>query len=393
MRLHRCIALHHRLAEDDLASTHLRPCSEAIPAPSYCPNGPWSVRPRCARTTDDSAIRIRYYVSAVDNALYDGGFALASRYQTYGQQSFIYDFVRCATRLGVSMELVLDQLDLFPLAEPISRHCHVTELGRDALASHPDVLLLDTITDAMLSALPTAVPAITVVHRARQTFSAGVIARSNKFLCMTPNALAIQSERLPASRLALITQGVDLTRFQPTRCAARAESEPPRVLWYTRLSTGKRNTLFQTLEGLIQTPVRLTLLGDGPLFWEISDRFGEAISLVSFIPCHSIHNFISSYDVVISSGRGVMEALACGVPSICAGLGYAGVVTPTNIASLLDYNLTGWLLPAGPAPVADDIHRACLISGHICRQMAEQHLDGLVTVRQVVRLISGLSSV
>ena len=58
----------------------------------------------------------------------------------------------------------------------------------------------------------------------------------------------------------------------------------------------------------------------GEAFWRISDEFGDQVTLINHIPCHSIHRFLTDFDVIVSSGRGAMEALARGFPRFVRGL-------------------------------------------------------------------------
>jgi hypothetical protein len=56
-----------------------------------------------------------------------------------------------------------------------------------------------------------------------------------------------------------------------------------------------------------------------------------------------------------------MEACASGIPALCAGLGYAGLVTDENIPKLIKRNLTGY----GEAVPTRNIH-------HHIRQALDQ---------------------
>ncbi len=118
----------------------------------------------------------------------------------------------------------------------------------------------------------------------------------------------------------------------------------------------------------------MTVLGAGEAFWRISDEFGDQVTLINHIPCHSIHRFLTDFDVIVSSGRGAMEALASGIPTLCAGFEYAGLITPDNIQTLLETNLTGYGFGIPVSAIADDVARAMRVSPTVCRRLAEEHL-------------------
>lgn len=59
-------------------------------------------------------------------------------------------------------------------------------------------------------------------------------------------------------------------------------------------------------------------------------------------PVWCIEKFMQIADVVITAGRGVYEAMACGKPVICYGRYWAdGIVTPENIVELMKCNCSG----------------------------------------------------
>jgi hypothetical protein len=83
---------------------------------------------------------------------------------------------------------------------------------------------------------------------------------------------------------------------------------------------------------------------------------------------------LPDFDVIVSSGRGAMEALASGIPTLCAGFEYAGLITPENIQTLLETNLTGYGFGIPVSAIAEDVARAMLVSPTVCRRLAEEHL-------------------
>lgn len=60
------------------------------------------------------------------------------------------------------------------------------------------------------------------------------------------------------------------------------------------------------------------------------------------IPVWHTEKFMQDADVVVTAGRGVYEAMACGKPVICYGAYWAdGIVTPENIIELMKCNCSG----------------------------------------------------
>ena len=196
--------------------------------------------------------------------------------------------------------------------------------------------------------------------------------RCTKFLCMTETAFRYQSRTIPIEKLVLIRQGVDLERFMP-KPRSLGPSRDPRVLVYSRMDQEKETTKRSVIEQLVKTNAQVTVLGAGEAFWRISDDFGDQVTLINHIPCHSIHRFLTDFDVIVSSGRGAMEALASGIPTLCAGFQYAGLITPENIQTLLETNLTGYGFGIPVSAIADDVERAMLVSPTVCRRLAEEH--------------------
>jgi glycosyltransferase involved in cell wall biosynthesis len=297
---------------------------------------------------------------------------LQERYQTYGQHSFIYDFVAAASWRRIDVSLLVDGLDAFPLAKPLAVYCDVTEFMRNSSPIDADLILLDQVSGPILAELPADVPAFCLVHNAGAVYPSSLHARCDKLVCMTERSFALQQRNVDTEKLVLIHQGVDTHRFNPHPVEAGGGSEP-RVLLYTRMEAAKRNVVISVVDKLLSTDIRLTVVGDGEVFWEISDTYGETLTLINHIPCHSIHNFLPRFEAVISSGRGAMEALACGLPTLCAGFEYGGLITPKNIRAHMRTNLTGFAMGRDVSAVGDEVRAATAFDRLLCREMAEQY--------------------
>jgi len=317
-------------------------------------------------------MNVLYAVSAQGNPLYRGKFGLHGRYQTYGQHGFIYDLISAASRRGVRATLLVEELSVFPLAEPLRKYARVSELNEESLAEPIDLILLDEPSERLMSFLPAGVPAICFIHRKTSVYSQEIRDRCDHFVCMTEAALEYQSTRIAPGKLKLVHHGVDVERFTPSHQIRERNKSRPNLLFYTRLDR-EESTMWRVLEELLRCDVRLTMLGDGDAFWAISDRYGSDLTLINHIPCHSIHNFLHHFDIVASAGRGLFEALACGLPALCAGYEYGGLVLPNNIRRHMEVNITGYRMASDLARMRQDIELAMSLEPETCRLMAENH--------------------
>jgi glycosyltransferase involved in cell wall biosynthesis len=320
-----------------------------------------------------------YALSFRENPLYGGKYRLRGRYQTYGQQAFVYDVVVAASRRGVKVTLMVEGLHAFPLAEPLRRHCTVVDADDRRDVGSVDLTLVDEPSETLLRAIPSRVRTLCCVHKKGATYSEAVRERCNGFVCMTEGTVEYQAKYIARDKLIFARHGVDLQRFVMNADRPHAQDRRPHVLFYSRLDR-EESVMWQVLEELLRANVRLTMLGDGDAFWAISDRFGDRLTLINHIPCHSIHHFLHHFDIVVSAGRGVMEALASGLPALAAGFAYGGPVLPENIKQHLEVNLTGFSMARPLAFLTDDLHRISALAPQTCRRMAEEYcsVDGFL---------------
>nr|WP_203599000.1 hypothetical protein [Streptomyces sp. SID10853] len=309
------------------------------------------------------------------NAIYDGKYSRHGRFHTYGQHSFVLDLIRTMSRAGHTVRLVVDTPASFALTSTFRGMESVTvaEEKETDPSDKTDLILVDEVPDEMLMRFDAHIPAFRIVHHAGRRSSDYLVARCERFLCMTENALSLQRRYLPPGRAVLAHQGVDLERFPAvlTRSGARR----PRVLLYCRLDSGREALLGRIIENIDRDELLVYVAGDGPGFWDMSDRFGSEIILINHVPCQSIPNLLAEMDVVISLGRGAMEAMATGIPTLCAGHHYAGPITADNIDSLLRYNLTGADSDRHPSLVMADIREALDSDRQAVRALAEERLS------------------
>jgi glycosyltransferase involved in cell wall biosynthesis len=337
-------------------------------------------------------VHILYLVSAFDNPLYEGRYELHGRYMTFGQHSFILDLVAGLARRGERITLAIEGIDRFPISDPLRRLCRVIDPQQTPIPDDVDLVLLDEGSDRLLGSCPCGIPAFRIVHNAAVPFSAAVIQRCQRFICLTERSFERLSTRLPGEKLLLAHQGVDLMRFRPPHPRNRLDPAHIRVLIYSRLDANREPTIWRLLEQFEGTSARVTLLGDGDRFWSICDRFAAVITPVHFVPCTSIHHVLSNFDLVISSARGVMEALAMGIPALCGGYEYAGPVVQENIGRHLTVNITGFGMGTGPERVWEDTQKSVEISTEACRSLAETYCSVDLFIDRILQGAATLSA-
>lgn len=316
-------------------------------------------------------MHVCYLLGSTANPLYGGKHALAGRFHTYGQHAFILDFVTALSRRGDDVHVMVHGLDTLPIARALAAVGSVTVSERPPRRA--DLVVVDEAPDEMLVPFDQRIPAVKIVHNAYTQASRYVVERCSRFICMTENALERQSVHSRPGQCVLVHQGVDLKRFSPRPRTAPVDR--PKVLMHCRMDSGRETTLLQVLDHLDRTGLLVHVVGDGPGFWDVEDRFGNEIILMNHVPNRSVPNLLREMDVVISLGRGAMEAMATGLPVLCAGHGYAGAVTAENIESLLHYNLTGYRAGRDPGRVMDDVSSALAANPQEVRATAERYLS------------------
>lgn len=168
----------------------------------------------------------------------------------------------------------------------------------------------------------------------------------NRIVCCAQSVAADHRERgYDASRMIVIENGVDLTRFQPdlhARSAVRAELgvclETPLIGHVARFHPQKdHETLFAAIKHYQSTSgaahfvlVGPKILSDEPRIRELLGRYGISSGVHCLGERHDIQRIHSALDIATSSsawGEGfpnvLCEAMACGVPCVATDSGDA----------------------------------------------------------------------
>jgi hypothetical protein len=254
-------------------------------------------------------------------------------------------------------------------------HCSITEFSEGLRhLQEADVVIIDKLSNEAVDMINTDTLVLSFIHNAGEVIYPQQVDLSRKFICMSETAVQFQSKYIPREKLLLCHQGVDMTRFVPR--VSSPPSEKTRVLVFTRLARQKRATLTAVLDELLKEDrYNITVLGDGDFFWELSNTYGNRVTVINHIPCNSIQNFLPGFDLIISSARGVMEACASGIPAICAGFGYAGVVSEEKIPGLMVRNLTGYGEQEDLSAIHQEIQKALGMHRSYWRSLSKKHFD------------------
>ncbi|MEW6172561.1 MAG: glycosyltransferase family 4 protein [Bacillota bacterium] len=138
-------------------------------------------------------------------------------------------------------------------------------------------------------------------------------------------------------KLVIIQNGVDTERFKPLYQHRGGK----KLLFIGRLDMDKRYSLKIIFEAVEALPgVELLVAGSGPYLDELRLDAPPFVKWLGYV--QDMAPVINQADIVIGTGRGVREAMACGVPAIALdACGYDGLATPETIKSLEYQNFSG----------------------------------------------------
>ena len=168
--------------------------------------------------------------------------------------------------------------------------------------------------------------------------------------------------RLPAQRIEVIRNGVDLSRFQPAHCQPESTGRPFVVGWVGRLEPPKRpDVLVDALAQLAPAlpELRVRMAGPGSLLEPMRQRasqagIGDRLELLG--PRDDVAQLLADMDcyVLCSDNEGLpialVEAMATGLPCIASAVG--------GIGGLIRHEIDGLLLqPNDPSLLAGLLRR------------------------------------
>ncbi|WP_414617745.1 hypothetical protein [Dyadobacter sp. 32] len=316
-------------------------------------------------------MKVTYIIGAMGNPLYQGDFFDRGVYKTFGQHSFIYDLVVGMQNQGVTIDILVDDLNSFPLANIfLELGISVTRyLYKEIVSS--DLILIDGTSSNILLDVYLKGLVVGIVHNHLHQHSPLFYRRCKIIMCMTKHARKIQGAYVNENKVVVITQGIDLERFKPV-CAARRNRK---VLIYSRMDKHKGSIYIPIVERLIKRGFEISVLGDGVNYRLMKNAFCEGVAFHEHCPCWRIHDFTKDFDVIVSNGRGVMEGMASGKVTIAAGVEYGGLVDTSNVSFLFERNFTGSNQKDARITVEEDIDRGMNHSMAYYRGIAEELFD------------------
>jgi glycosyltransferase involved in cell wall biosynthesis len=186
--------------------------------------------------------------------------------------------------------------------------------------------------------------------------TAGKLARAHVAVTPALARVALKSGDCDGTRLHVVPNGVDLTRFKPSRRAraqARLELGIPRDAWVVgtvgRLSPEKDQALLvDAMANQLGEHRQLVLVGDGPERAALAARVAATgrSRYVHMTGARSdVQNLLAAFDAFALTSRTeglplvLLEAMAMGLPVISTAVG--------GIPDLVEHRVTGFLLPPG----------------------------------------------
>jgi len=260
---------------------------------------------------------------------------------------------------GLSSEKILEviykkKIDLI--------HCHPFESAKKAL-------LLNELTK---------IPYVITWHGAYYTSNFPEIAnKAEKVICVSQEVYDLLVKNYPyaETKLMVVENGIDLSIFKPNRLRQSSNE----ITFIGREGIDRLAGVKNLIKAFLQTSfARLNIVGFNPIEGvERDNRIYFAGEV------ENVTEYIKKADIVIATGRGIREALACGKPCIVmSNWGYDGIVMPSNFKKLEYANYSGraFAEPLDTERITTDINLLTSESlreklGEYGRYIAIEHYD------------------
>ncbi len=207
---------------------------------------------------------------------------------------------------------------------------------------------------------------------------------------------------IPAQRITVIPNGIDLARFSPKE---KEPSDTLRILFASRLDADcsrGAELLCEIAPQLVkQIPnVRITIAGGGkkmPKIAQRAARINQNLGFLCISVCGTVEDMSSllqEQDIFIGVSRAALEAAACGCSVIlCGNEGYGGILTEENFfeASLSNFCARDVQPPEADALLNDLFLLAASPalrekSAFECRKLLENYYDSVSVCRQTLNV-------
>lgn len=225
--------------------------------------------------------------------------------------------------------------------------------------------------------------------------------RANGVIAFGRTVLDTVSPRLPSGmKTAVISPGVDTTRFAPDRSAGNCVRETlgwtgdtPVIGFLGRLVPEKGIAVLTAALDRLAGPWRALIVGTGPLERELrtwAGTYGTRVAIVSSVTHDDVPRWLNAMDILCAPslttprwreqfGRMLIEAFACGVPVVASDSGEIPYVVGNAGVIVSEGNIADWASTLARL-IADAGFRADL--GRRGRERAEAVFDWSVVARQ-----------
>lgn len=303
-------------------------------------------------------MKIAYIVGAQNNPLYNGCFKLDGSYLTFGQHSFIWDFAISVKNVyNIDIQFYIDGIDEFPLTNylmDIGIKCYPIEHFNTIKT---DIIILDTVSDSLLERNFIGCK-IGIIHNYMVEYTSKFYNISDFIICMTPLAVERQRKFHDCNKYRLCYQGVFCERF---KFVTHDESYYVKsVLFYSRMDSFKGNSYEEIMLKFVSLGISVTVLGAGEKYDEYKIKYNRTMHFLDHKSCIEIPEILNDYDLIVSNGRGVMEALSSNRPVIAVGIRYCGLLTKNNILKYRNCNYTGGFMPVKKLNIENDLSKISL---------------------------------
>lgn len=257
-----------------------------------------------------------------------------------GAEWFVFDLARALLRRGHSVVVYAPIMG--DMVEPLRELCVACVTDLSQVSDTPDLIIghARDETATCLAWFP-GVPAISFCHdRTAEHGRPPLFSRVRRYVAVDWNCAERLSQQhgIAADAIQIIFNGVDLDRF---RARSPLPGRPRRALIFSNYATESPDT--QAIRvACAQNGIEVDVMGSGV------GRQSTAPELV-----------LPTYDLVFAKARCAMEAMAtgCAVILLNEGMGYAGLVTRSNVADWHRWNFGRRLMqaPIAAERIAQDV--------------------------------------
>jgi len=183
----------------------------------------------------------------------------------------------------------------------------------------------------------TRIPLVITWHGAYSSDEFPDIAEeAERIICVSEEIYNMFLIQYPAAepKMLVIQNGVSITDFRP----GMAEKASGEVTFIGRIGEDRVVGLKYLIEGFMQSSLgRLNIVGLGSL---PGIEENPRLNFVGEI--NNVYDYIAKSDIVVATGRGAREAMACGKPCIVmSNWGYDGIVIPSRLKKMEYANFSG----------------------------------------------------